>query len=107
MNTASTENGPVHFSRVALLGAGLIGSSLAWAIRARGLADHVAAYSRREETRQTIAKLGFADSLHPDPATAVAEADLVIFCTPVGANAALAEAVTDALAPGAIVTDVG
>ena len=59
------------FQRVALLGAGLIGSSLAWAIRERGLADHVAAYSRRAETRASIERLGFADSLHSDPAAAV------------------------------------
>jgi len=95
------------FDKVALLGAGLIGSSLAWAIRARGLAAHVSAYSRRAETRAVIEKLGFADSLHSDPGAAVEGADLVIFCAPVGANAALAEAAGPHLAKGAIVTDVG
>jgi cyclohexadieny/prephenate dehydrogenase len=95
------------FQKVALLGAGLIGSSLAWAVRARGLSPHVAAYSRRAETRATIEKLGFADSLHEDAASAVKDADLVIFCVPVGANEALAAEVGPHLAPGAIVTDVG
>ncbi len=95
------------FNKVALLGAGLIGSSLAWAVRARGLVGHVAAYSRREETRATIEKLGFADSVHGDPAEAVNDADLVIFCVPVGANEAVAKAVGPHLAAGALVTDVG
>ena len=103
---AAQDNAP-PFKRVALLGAGLIGSSLAWAMRARGLVEHVAAYSRREETRQTITDLGFADSVHGAPGYAVADADLVIFCVPVGANAAIAEAMSPSLAPGAIVTDVG
>src|SRR3546814_9312909 len=95
------------FERVALLGAGLIGSSLAWAIRARGLASHVAAYSRRAETRATIDELGFADSLHSDPAEAVKGADLVIFCVQVCANAALAAEAGPQIEDGAIVTDVG
>ena len=95
------------FEKVALLGAGLIGSSLAWAIRDRGLAGQVSAYSRRAETRASIERLGFADSVHEDPASAVKGADLVIFCVPVGANAALAATVGAHLAEGAIVTDVG
>ena len=95
------------FNKVALLGAGLIGSSLAWAIRERGLAPHIAAYSRRAETREVIDILGFAHSLHADPAEAVKGADLVIFCVPVGANEAVAKAAGPHLSPGAIVTDVG
>jgi len=95
------------FQRVALLGAGLIGSSLAWAIRERGLAHHVAAYSRRAETREVIDIMGFADSLHAEPGEAVEGADLVIFCVPVGANEAVARAAGPHLAPGTIVTDVG
>ncbi len=95
------------FDRVALLGAGLIGSSLAWAMRGRGLAGHIAAYSRRAETRATVERLGFADSVHEDPVAAVRNADLVIFCVPVGANEAVARAVGPHLAQGAIVSDVG
>jgi len=101
------QNGAPMFDRVALLGAGLIGSSLAWAIRARGLAGHVSAYSRRAETRATIERLGFADSLHGEAAEAVKGADLVIFCVPVGANAAVAAEAGPQIARGAIVTDVG
>ncbi|MGF1629063.1 MAG: prephenate/arogenate dehydrogenase family protein [Kiloniellaceae bacterium] len=95
------------FDRVALLGAGLIGSSLAWAMRERGLASHVAAYSRRAETREVIDIMGFADSLHADPGAAVKDAELVIFCVPVGANAAVAAEAGPHISPGAIVTDVG
>src|SRR5690606_12329825 len=83
------------------------GSSLAWAIRGRGLAEHVAAYSRRAETRATIERLGFADSLYGDPDEAVKGADLVVFCVPVGANAAVAAEVAPHIERGAIVTDVG
>jgi len=103
-NTPGTE--PV-FNRIALIGAGLIGSSLAWASRKKGLARHVAVTSRSAATRQRIAELGFADSLHEDIKGAVTDADLVIVCTPVGACGAAAEAMAPYLKPGAIVTDVG
>ena len=103
-NTPTTE--PV-FERIALIGAGLIGSSLAWASRKKHLARHVAVTSRSEATRQRIAELGFADSLHAEVKDAVAGADLVIVCTPVGACGAAAEAMAPYLKPGAIVTDVG
>jgi cyclohexadieny/prephenate dehydrogenase len=103
-NTPTTE--PV-FERIALIGGGLIGSSLAWASRKKGLARHVAVTSRSEATRKRIAELGFADSLHEDIKGAVTGAELVIVCTPVGACGAAAEAMAPYLKPGAIVTDVG
>ncbi|MBC7136367.1 MAG: prephenate dehydrogenase/arogenate dehydrogenase family protein, partial [Oceanibaculum nanhaiense] len=103
-NTLTNE--PV-FDRIALIGAGLIGSSLAWASRKKHLARHVAVTSRSASTRQRIAELGFADSLHDAVKDAVAGADLVIVCTPVGACGAAAEAMAPYLKPGAIVTDVG
>ncbi|MEK9726013.1 MAG: prephenate/arogenate dehydrogenase family protein [Rhodospirillaceae bacterium] len=95
------------FERVALLGIGLIGSSIAHAIRKHGLAGHVAIYTRRAETLARAEELGLGDSYHDNPVDAVAGAGLVIFCAPLGANAALAEAIGPALAPGAIVSDVG
>ncbi len=95
------------FGKVALLGVGLIGSSLALACRRHGLVGELAGYARRPETRATIERLGLTDSVHDDPAEAVAGADLVVLCVPVGANAAVAEAMAPGLKAGAIVSDVG
>src|SRR3546814_1191438 len=67
------------FERVALLGAGLIGSSLAWAIRARGLASHVAAYSRRAETRATIDELGRSEE-HTSKLQSLMRISYAVFC---------------------------
>ncbi len=95
------------FARVALIGVGLIGSSIAHAMRRAGLAAHIAGYSRSPESRDAAARLGFCDSLHADPAEAARGADLVVLCLPVGAFAEAAAAIGPVLAPGAIVTDVG
>ncbi|EKE78901.1 prephenate/arogenate dehydrogenase family protein [Oceanibaculum indicum] len=102
-----TPNNDPVFERVALVGAGLIGSSLAWVSRKKGLARHVAVTSRSDATRKRVAELGFADSLHAEAKDAVTDADLVIVCTPVGACGAAAEAIAPYLKPGAIVSDVG
>ncbi len=95
------------FRRVAILGVGLIGSSLARVLRQRSLAGEIVGLARSEATRQKIATLQLADRVEADPAQAVAGADLVILATPVGAYADLARAMEPALAAGAIVTDVG
>jgi cyclohexadieny/prephenate dehydrogenase len=95
------------FTKVALIGVGLIGSSLAHAMRRGGLAAHIAGHARSPETRARAAELGFCDSMHADPADAARDADLVMLCTPVGALQSSAQAITSALKPGAIVTDVG
>ena len=95
------------FERIALIGVGLIGSSLARVIRREGLAGHIAACARSQATLAKMEELGLADSTSRDPAQAVAGADLVVLGTPLGAYAAIAEAIGPALAPGAIVSDVG
>ena len=95
------------FRRVALLGIGLINSSIARGLRARGLAGEVAAWSRSAETRAEAEALDIVDSMHDDPARAAAGADLAILGVPVGANRAVVEAMRPSLEPGAIVTDVG
>ncbi|MBT5047638.1 MAG: prephenate/arogenate dehydrogenase family protein [Rhodospirillaceae bacterium] len=95
------------FNRIALIGVGLIGSSLARVIRRDGLAAHVVGCARSEATRQTVLDLKLADSVTDDPAKAASGADLVIICTPVGAYGAIAERIGPVLAPGAIVSDVG
>ncbi|MBC6406094.1 MAG: prephenate/arogenate dehydrogenase family protein [Rhodospirillales bacterium] len=95
------------FDRVALIGIGLIGSSLARAIRRHGLAGTVVAAARSEATRRKALDLDLAQSVYADPAEAVAGADLVVLAVPVGANAAIAEAIGPHLAKGTVVTDVG
>jgi len=95
------------FQRVALIGLGLIGSSIAWAARRGGLAGEITGYARSAETRAKAAELGFCDRVYDSAAEAVAGADLVILCVPVGVCGAVAAEIAPALAPGAIVSDVG
>jgi len=95
------------FAKVALVGIGLIGSSLAYAMRRAGLAAHIAGYARRAETLEKARALGFADTLHDTLAPAVQEADLVVLATPVGTFGALAKEMAPALKRGAILSDVG
>ncbi|HJO74240.1 MAG TPA: prephenate/arogenate dehydrogenase family protein [Rhodospirillales bacterium] len=97
----------ILFPRIALIGAGLIGSSLARLFRRDGLTGHIAVSARTRETLDIIQELDLADSVSLDAAEAVKDADLVILCVPVSANAAIAEMIGPALKSGAIVTDVG
>lgn len=95
------------FPRVALIGIGLIGSSLARRIRRDGLAGHVAISTRSRETLDKAAELGLGDSYSTDPAEAARGADLVVLCTPMGVFGKVAEAIAPVLKPGAVLTDVG
>ncbi len=95
------------FRRVAVIGLGLIGSSVARAARHYGVAERVVAADRDEAVRARVGALGIADAVTGDLAAAVAGADLVVLCVPVGAMAGVAEAVGPHLAPGAVVSDVG
>ncbi|WP_350335504.1 prephenate/arogenate dehydrogenase family protein [Coralliovum pocilloporae] len=96
-----------HFKRVALIGIGLIGSSLAHAMRAYKLTDHIAISTRRQETLARAEELELGDSYHLSAAEAVSDADLIIVCTPVGACEAVAREIGPHLKPGAYVSDVG
>ncbi len=95
------------FGRVALVGLGLIGSSLARVMKREGLAGHIAGVARSEKTRNRAQELGFVDSITADAAEAATDADLVVICTPIGAYAGIARAITGRLKPGAILADVG
>jgi cyclohexadieny/prephenate dehydrogenase len=95
------------FDRVALIGLGLIGSSMAWAMRRGGLAGEIVGSARSAETRAAALRLGFLDRVEETAAEAARGADLVVLCTPVGAMARVAQEIAPALAPGAIVSDVG
>ena len=92
---------------VAILGLGLMGGALGLAVRRSGLAGRVTAYARRKASRSLALELGVADAVFDTPAKAVRGAELVVLCTPVLTIAALLERCRGALAPGAVVTDVG
>ncbi len=96
------------FRRLALIGVGLIGSSIAHRARTGGdLAGEIVACAQSAATRARVRELGLADRIEEDPAAAVAGADGVMLCTPVGTYGAIAAAMAPALTPGAIVSDVG
>ena len=96
------------FRRLALLGIGLIGSSVARIAKERGdLAAEIVVNARTQKTLDRVVELGFADRVELDPAKAVEGADCVMLCAPVGAFAGLAKAIGPALTPGAVLTDVG
>lgn len=96
------------FRRLALIGIGLIGSSLARIARERGdIADELVAHDCSGDVLRRVAELGLADRIEADAAAAVAGADGVILCAPVGAFAAIAQAIAPHLSPGAILSDVG
>lgn len=95
------------FERVALVGIGLIGSSLARVIRREGLARTIAISTRSPSTLDLARALGLGDAYHLDPKEAVADADLVIVSVPVGSSGEVAKAIGPALKPGSILTDVG
>jgi cyclohexadieny/prephenate dehydrogenase len=95
------------FDRIALVGIGLIGSSLARVVAREGLAGHVVVATRSPATLARAEELGLGDSYTTDLAEAVRDADLVVVSVPVGSSAEVAEAMAPGLKPGAIVTDVG
>ena len=97
----------VKFRKLALIGIGLIGSSIALAARRQGLAEVIAIATRKPETLEEARELELGDSYTLDAAEAVRGADLVILCTPVGSYESLMRTIEPALAPGAILTDVG
>ena len=97
----------VHFRKLALIGIGLIGSSIALAARRQGLVEVISIATRKQETLDEARELGLGDVYTLDAAEAVRGADLVILCAPVGAYDTLAKAITPALEPGAILSDVG
>jgi cyclohexadieny/prephenate dehydrogenase len=95
------------FERVALIGLGLIGSSLSHAIRRRGLARAIVGHAQSEKTRDTALRIGLVSSVYATAAEAARDADLVILCAPIGACGRLAQDMALTLRAGAIVTDVG
>jgi cyclohexadieny/prephenate dehydrogenase len=95
------------FERLAIVGLGLIGSSIARAARHLNLAGTIVAIDRDEGVLERVRALGLADEATSDLATGVRRADHVVLCVPVGACGTVAEAMASALRPGSIVSDVG
>jgi cyclohexadieny/prephenate dehydrogenase len=95
------------FEKVALIGVGLIGSSLARVLRREFPQTAIVACARRAETLAAVERLGIADATTDDPAAAVAGADLVVIATPLSAYQEIGRRIAPALRDGAIVTDVG
>jgi cyclohexadieny/prephenate dehydrogenase len=95
------------YNRVALIGLGLIASSMAHAMRAHGLAGEIVGYAKSAETRAVALEIGLCDRVCDTAAQAVQGADLVVLAVPVGAMEGIAAEIGPHLAPGATVTDVG
>ncbi len=95
------------FARVAIVGMGLIGSSLARAIRARMPTVHLSVTDADAGVRARVLDLDLADDVADSPGAAVIDADLVILCVPVGAMAVVARGMAADLPPGCVVSDVG
>jgi cyclohexadieny/prephenate dehydrogenase len=96
-----------HFDRIALIGFGLIGGSIARAARVQGLAKEIVTTARSEKTRARVMELGIVDRVVATNAEAAEGADLVILCIPVGACGPVAAEIADHLKLGAIISDVG
>jgi len=95
------------YDRVALIGLGLIASSMCHAMRRAGLAGKIVGYARSAETREIAREIGLCDIICESAADAVKDADLVVLCVPVGAMEAVAKEIVPFLKPGATVSDVG
>jgi len=95
------------YNTIAVIGLGLIGSSVIRAAQSQGLAKRLVAYDRNEAVRDCAKRIDLGDLVTDTLAEAVADADLVLMAVPVGAMASVAEAMAPALKPGAVITDTG
>lgn len=95
------------FSKIAILGPGLLGGSIALALRQRHPEVRIAVWARRQEAVDEVRAAAIADVASTSLEAVVKEADLVVFCVPIGAMAALAEKIAPFLSKSAVVTDVG
>ncbi len=95
------------YDRVALIGLGLIASSMFWAIKRAGLAGEVTGYAKSAQTRDTARKIGLCDRVCDTAKEAVRDADLVVLCVPVGVMGDVMAQIAGSLKPGATVSDVG
>jgi prephenate dehydrogenase len=99
--------GAMVWQKVTLIGVGLLGGSLGLALRERALAKSVVGYVRRQTSIDECVRSGAVDSATRNLLEAVTDADLIVFCTPLGQMKSLAQQMSGALKKEAIVTDVG
>jgi len=95
------------YPKVALIGLGLIASSMFWAMKRRGVAGHVSGYARSQDTRDTARRIGLCDTVCDSAEEAVRDADLIVLAVPVGVMGKVAAQIAPHLKPGATVSDVG
>lgn len=95
------------FQQITILGPGLLGASLAMAVKERGLATRVVTWSRRPESRAKCLNQSWCDAVLDTPEQAVVGSDLVVICTPVQTIVPLLVQIRPALATDALITDVG
>src|SRR5581483_3132242 len=93
-------------TRLAIIGPGLLGGSIALAARRAG-GFHVGVWARRAEMVAELEKRGLADLASADLAAVVREADLVVLAVPIGVMAALVRQILPLVPPGTVITDVG
>ncbi len=97
----------IIFEKIAIIGVGLIGSSIAQAARIKGLVGQINVATRREETLEEARSINVGDAYFLNAAEAVVDADLVILCVPLGALESITQTIVPHLKTGAILTDVG
>ena len=97
----------IIFEKIAILGVGLIGSSIAQASRKKGLVGQINVATRRKETLEEARSIHVGDNYFLNAADAVVDADLILFCVPLGALQSVMEVVAPHIKKGAIVSDVG
>jgi cyclohexadieny/prephenate dehydrogenase len=97
----------IPFARVTIIGLGLIGSSVARAVKAQMPTVRVTGYDADADVRARAVELGLCDDVCDQPGSSVIDADLVMFCVPVGVMGAVAEAIADDVPSDAIISDVG
>lgn len=102
-----TVNSTTKIGRLALIGVGLIGGSLARALRRAGAVNEIVGCARSQETLDHALALGVVDTVEHDPAAAVAGADMVVVAVPVLSSGEVLSAIAPALQESAVVTDVG
>lgn len=95
------------YRRIALIGMGLVATSIALAARKHGLAGRVDGHAKSAETTELVMERGIADQMHATPEAAADGADLVVLCTPVSTFGELAERIAPALGKGSTLSDVG